>query len=101
MRGDVVLALFARWGGLRGLEAFHSRRGATLLALYGLATISAKNAKAGFVATIVLIALAPPSFSLRPQMLGYLFLILTLIALGRSAGQARRAEFSSICCWCG
>jgi len=82
--GDVVLALFARWGGLRGLEAFLILvAGATLLALYGLATICAKNAKAGFVATIVLIALALPSFSLRPQMLGYLFLILTLIALER------------------
>ena len=80
--GDVLLALFARWGGLRGLEGFLIVvAGATLLALYALATISCKNSKAGFVSTIVLLALALPSFSLRPQMLGYFFLILTLIAL--------------------
>ena len=80
--GDVLLALAARWGGLRGLDAFLIVvGGATLLALYCLAMLCAKNAKAGFVATVALFVLALPSFSLRPQMLGYLFLILTLIAL--------------------
>jgi hypothetical protein len=41
------------------------------------------NSKAGFLTAGVLCALAFASFSLRPQMLGYLFLILLLIAIER------------------
>ena len=82
--GDVILALAARWGGLRGLDAFLIVvSGAILIALYYLATLCSKNSKAGFVAAVALFVLAVPSFSLRPQMLGYLFLILTLIILER------------------
>ncbi len=82
--GDVILALAARWGGLRGLDAFLIVvSGAILIALYYLATLTSKNSKSGFVAAVALFVLAVPSFSLRPQMLGYLFLILTLIILER------------------
>jgi hypothetical protein len=54
-----------------------------MLALYALATIRAGNSKAGFVTAAALFLLTAVSFSMRPQMLGYLFLILTLIALER------------------
>ncbi len=80
--GDVLFATVARIGGLQGLVALLTIMGAAvMLALYGYATLRAGNSKAGFVVATALFVLANPSFSLRPQMLGYLFLILTLIAL--------------------
>ena len=80
--GDVVFAAVYRIGGLRGLEALLVVLGsAVILALYALATLRCGNSKAGFVAVAVLLTLADASFNLRPQMMGYLFLILTLIAL--------------------
>jgi hypothetical protein len=51
------------------------------VALYALGTVRSGNSKAGFVAATVLFPIANISFTLRPQMLGYLFLLLTLIAL--------------------
>jgi hypothetical protein len=82
--GDVMFAAVYRVGGLRGLEALLIvLASAVMLALYGLATLRSGNSKAGFVGAAVLLTLAEVSFNLRPQMLGYLFLILTLIALER------------------
>jgi hypothetical protein len=90
--GDVLLAAVYRLGGLRGLEALLVvLASAVMLALYGLATLRSGNSKAGFVAAAALLALANLSFSLRPQMLGYLFLILTLIALERFRQGKQRA----------
>ena len=54
-----------------------------MLSLYALTIVRTGNSKAGFVASGILFLLAGLSFSLRPQMLGYLFLILTLIVLER------------------
>jgi hypothetical protein len=80
--GDVVFAVVYRLGGLRGLEVLLVvLASAVMLALYGFATLRSGNCKAGFVVSGVLLVLAAASFNLRPQMLGYLFLILTLIAL--------------------
>jgi hypothetical protein len=80
--GDVVFADVYRMGGLRGLQALLVvLASAIILALYAFATLRSGNSKAGFVAAAVLLALANASFNLRPQMMGYLFLILTLIAL--------------------
>jgi hypothetical protein len=82
--GDLVLAAGYRLGGVRGLEVLMILLGsAVMLALYGLATVRSGNSKVGFVTSIVLFLLASVSFTLRPQMLGYLFLVLTLIALER------------------
>ena len=82
--GEVLLALVARLAGLRGLEALHIILGAAiLLALYAFATLRCGNSKAAFVAAGLLLTLATVSFSLRPQMFGYLFLVLTLITLER------------------
>jgi hypothetical protein len=79
--GDVLIGAVARIGGVRGLDALLIVLGsAVMLALYVFATIRSGNSKAGFVAAAALFALANPSFSMRSQMLGYLFLVLTLIA---------------------
>jgi hypothetical protein len=82
--GDVLLAGVYRTGGVRGLGALLIILGSLVaLALYFFATIRCGNPKAGFLASAVLLNLATGSFNLRPQMLGYLFLILTLIVLER------------------
>jgi hypothetical protein len=80
--GEIVLAGAQRIGGLRGLDALLIvLSAAVMLSIYALATIRTGNSKAGFAAAAILLVLARPSFSLRPQMFGYLFLVLTLIAL--------------------
>jgi hypothetical protein len=82
--GEVMLAVPARLGGLRGLLAFDLVLGAAVvLALYAYASLRCRNSKAGFVTAAILLPLACLSYTLRPQMLGYLFLVLTLIALER------------------
>jgi hypothetical protein len=82
--GDVVLAATSRAGGMRALEALLVILGsAIILSLYALATARSGNSKAAFVATAALFVPAAASFNLRPQMLGYLFLVLTLIVLER------------------
>ena len=93
--GDVLLAATYRIGGLRGLEVLLIvLGGAILVALYVLAAIRCGNSKAAFVATAGLTALASVSFNLRPQMLGYLFFILTLIALERFQQGKRRGVWA-------
>ncbi len=80
--GEVFIALATKVAGVQGLDALLLIMScAVLLALYYLATLRSGNSKAGIVAAAVLFVLASPSFSLRPQMLGYLFLILTLTCL--------------------
>src|ERR1700677_1444879 len=83
--GEVLFSWVPRLGGLRGLDALLIVLGsAVVIALYYLGTLRSGNSKAGFVSATVLLILAAVSFSMRPQMLGYLFLILTLIALEKS-----------------
>jgi hypothetical protein len=80
--GDILIATVSRIGGVRGLDILLIVLGsAVILALYLLGTIRSGNSKAGFVAAAMLCPLAFPSFTLRSQMLGYLFLVVTLIAL--------------------
>ncbi len=90
--GDVLFAVVYRLGGLRGLEALLAvLASAVIVALYGFATLRSGNCKAAFLVSGVLLFLATASFNLRPQMLGYLFLILTLIALERFRQGMQRA----------
>ena len=80
--GDVLMGAVARVAGLQGLEALLVvLGGSVMVGLYVFASLRAGNSKAGFAAATILLAPAYLSFSLRPQMLGYLFLILTLITL--------------------
>jgi hypothetical protein len=80
--GDTLFALVAKVGGLRGLDALLLVIGsAIILGLYALATLRSGSSKAGLIAAAALLPLSTLSFTLRPQMLGFLFIILTLIAL--------------------
>ena len=80
--GDVLFGAVARFAGFQGLDALLIILGsAILIALYAYATLRSGNSKAGFVTAAGLYVLVTPSLSLRPQMLGYLFIILTLIVL--------------------
>src|SRR5260221_353452 len=80
--GEIVLALAYRAGGVVSLCIFLMVFGSViLLTLCWLATVRSGNSKAGFIATLFLASLAFASFTLRPQMFGYLFLILTLLVM--------------------
>lgn len=80
--GEVLIGWVSRIGGIRALDFLLIALGAAVMtALYVLGTLRSGKSKAGFVAAAILLPLATPSFTLRPQMLGYLFLVLTLIAL--------------------
>jgi len=82
--GDVTLATALRLGGVQGLQLLMFFLGsAILIALYALATICSGKSKAGFAAAVLLTPMVIAQFNLRPQMLGYLFLILAMIILVR------------------
>jgi hypothetical protein len=90
--GDVLIGGVARVGGLLGLDILlFAVATAVMLALYGYATLRSGNSKAGFVTAGVLCSLAFASFNLRPQMVGYLYLVLALIALERFRQGKQRA----------
>src|SRR5438128_6107659 len=80
--GGIVVALVHRVGGVVAMGIFLIVLGSVIiLSLYWLATVRSGNSKAGFVSALFLASLAFASFTLRPQMFGYLFLILTLLVL--------------------
>ncbi len=80
--GEVLLARVNQAAGLRGLCLTLMILGsAVMLALYWLSTRRSGNSKAGFVTATILLVLSSVSFTLRPQMMGYLFLIVALIVL--------------------
>ncbi len=80
--GELLVAAVNNAGGLRGLLALDlGLTIAILFSLYALATKRSGNSKAAGVACVVVLPLVYVSLTLRPQMLGYVFLILTLIIL--------------------
>jgi len=90
--GEVIMALAWRAGGLHGLAILLMVLiSAIILALFYYAHLGSRNVKSAFVASAVLLPLAAISWTLRPQLLGYLFLILTLIALKRYRQGFRRS----------
>jgi hypothetical protein len=81
--GDVIIAQAAR-AGLRGMDVLLIALTCTIVALmYCYAWLRSGNAKAAFVACILVLPLAGQCFTLRPQLLGYIFLLVTLICLER------------------
>jgi hypothetical protein len=87
--GEVVLALALRAGGLRGLMGLLFGWASTsVLLTYYYAYLRSRNPKAAFVATMMVLPLLGVWFSLHPQLLGYIFLLITLICLERF-GQGR------------
>lgn len=80
--GDLVLNLFWKLGGLQGLMVFVIvLAGIIMLLLYYYAWLRSKNSKAAFISCSLVLVLASLQFTVRPQMLGYIFLVVTLICL--------------------
>jgi hypothetical protein len=79
---EVMLAAVARVGGNWGLDVFLIVWASlVMLAVYHLATLRSGNSKAGFLSALALCSLAFGSLTLRPQMIAYLYLVITLIVL--------------------
>ncbi|HXH49220.1 MAG TPA: hypothetical protein VNM47_07725 [Terriglobia bacterium] len=82
--GEVLTALAYRIGGLRGLDVLLILLTSVIvLLIYYFAWLRCRNSYAAFFATLILLPVAVLCFTLRPQLLGYIFLLITLIALER------------------
>jgi hypothetical protein len=82
--GEVVLAIAARLGGVVGYAVLLSllAMGIALLT-YWYAWLRSGSATAAALATVLALQITPSSFTLRPQLIGYIFLLVTLISLER------------------
>jgi hypothetical protein len=82
--GEVVMGAVASIAGLWSATLLLvGLAGGLLLLLYYYVTLRCGNSKAAFVACVTLIPTLGPFFTLRPQLLGALFLVITLIILER------------------
>lgn len=82
--GEVVIALAYRAGHLIGLQVLLLiLTSAILLLLYYYAWLRCKNSKAAFAGTLLALPLAIINFTLRPQLLGFIFLLVVLVCLER------------------
>ncbi len=80
--GEVMMAAAYRAGGPRGLMALLAAlTSAILLLLYYYAYLRSGNVKAALAVCAVVWPLVGLCFTLRPQLLGYVFLLITLISL--------------------
>ena len=79
---DLIMAAADRLAGSTGLMLLLMALGAVLVLLvYYYAYLRSGNSKAAFVATMMLLPLLLPFLRLRPQLVGYIFLLITLICL--------------------
>lgn len=82
--GEVVMALAYRLGGLRGMDILLiSLTSIFVLLLYYFAWLRCRNSKAAFVGTVLMMPLAALCFTVQPRLMGYIFLLITLILLER------------------
>ena len=89
--GDVVMSLAAR-SGLRGTELLLVVSSSLItLLIYYYAWLKSKECKAAFLATAAIVPLAMLSMTARPQLFGYIFLLVTLICLEQFHQGRRRA----------
>jgi hypothetical protein len=80
--GEVIVGRVAQLGGNLALDALLIiLASVVILALYYYGTLRSGNCKAGFLPAAIMCSVAFLSFSLRPQMFAYLFLVLLLIVL--------------------
>lgn len=78
--GEVVTALAWRMDGLQGLMILLMLLGSgVLFLLYYYVYLRSGNSKAAFVACALVLPLASLSMTLRPQLLGYVYLVAALI----------------------
>jgi hypothetical protein len=82
--GEVLTALAYRLGELRGLDVLLIvLTSVIVLQMYYFAWLRCRNSRAAFFITFLMLPLAALIFTLRPQLLGYIFLLATLILLER------------------
>ena len=82
--GEVAMALAARTGGLLGIAFLQIALVALVtVLLYYYAYVRCGNWKAACLATGLVLPVASVIFTLRPQIFGYIFLLVTLICLER------------------
>lgn len=80
--GEVLIALASQLGGIVGQKVLLvALSGAFMLLLYRYATLVCGNSKAAFAACAVTLAPAALFFTLRPQLVGYNFLLILLCCL--------------------
>jgi hypothetical protein len=80
--GEVVMALAARMRSLQGLQVLLTLLSAILVVLtYCYAWVRTNNPLASAAAVALLLQVEQPMFTLRPQLMGYIFLLLTLVSL--------------------
>jgi len=90
--GEVVLALAFRLRGLSGLMGLLAGLSAAfMLLLYYYASQRSGNPKAAFAACLLLLPLAAPFFTLRPQLIGFMLMLVELILLDRFRHGSARA----------
>ena len=89
--GNVVMSLATR-AGLVGTELLLVAASSLIaLLIYYYAWLKCKECKAAFLATVAVVPLAMLSMTVRPQLFGYAFLLITLICLERFRQGHRRA----------
>ena len=82
--GEIVMAAAWKIGGLRGLMILLTAfSGTVLILLFYYCYLRRRNLTASFLACALLLPLASLSFSVRPQLPGCAFLLVTLISLER------------------
>jgi hypothetical protein len=82
--GEVFMAVTSRLGGPRALLALLTALVSMIVLLvYYAASLASGNPKSAFAATALALPLLGSCFSVRPQLLGYIFLLITLICLER------------------
>lgn len=82
--GEVLTALAYHLGGLRGMDVLViTLTSIIVLLIYYFAWLRCRNSYAAFFATFILLPVAVLCFTLRPQLIGYIFVLVTLIALER------------------
>jgi hypothetical protein len=80
--GDVILAAVMHLTGLKGLGVLLIVLScAIMLLLYGYCCMRSGNCKAALLACAVVLPLISECLTLRPQLLGYIFFVFTLICL--------------------
>ena len=80
--GEVLMGFSTRWGWLVGPTVLLIALSASfMLLLYYYASLRSRNVKAAFVACALVLPVAKSFFALRPQLMGYLCLLVTLIWL--------------------
>jgi hypothetical protein len=82
--GEVITGVAANLGGMRGMTALLLLLTAIFMSFfYGYATLVSGSSKAALLPCALALPILQIFFTLRPQLIGYIFLVITLIFLER------------------